>query len=170
MRIHILILLVLCGCAGSTSAPETDDSYTLYLVRHAEKQADGGRDPALTGMGRHRSELLSRWFLDKDIKDIWSSDYKRTRDTANPLLSRLGLSVMLYDPRNLPELAEMLQTRRNNSVVVGHSNTTPELARLICACVISDMDESEYDRLIVVTVTDGKTSVESHSQKTLFQP
>ena len=70
MRIHILLLLVLCSCAGSTNAPETDDSYTLYLVRHAEKQLDGSKDPALTGMGRHRSELLSRWFLDKGIKDI----------------------------------------------------------------------------------------------------
>lgn len=170
MRIHILLLLVLCGCAGSTSAPETDDGYTLYLVRHAEKQSDGSKDPALTGMGRHRSELLSRWFLDKGIKDIWSSDYKRTRDTAGPLLSRLDLSVMLYDPRNLSELAEMLQARRSNAVVVGHSNTTPELARLICACVISDMDESEYDRLIVITNTDGETSIKSLSQKTLLQP
>ena len=170
MRIHILILLVLCGCAASTGTPESDDSYTLYLVRHAEKQADGSKDPALTGMGRHRSELLSRWFLDKTVTDIWSSDYKRTRETAGPLLSSLDLSVMLYDPRNLPELAEKLQTRRNNAVVVGHSNTTPQLARLICTCEIPDMDESEYDRLIAITVTNGKTSVESLSQKTLFQP
>jgi phosphohistidine phosphatase SixA len=170
MRVYILILLIVCSCFGCTSVSENDSSYTLYLVRHAEKQVDGGKDPALTEQGKHRSEQLAAWFLDKDINEAWSSDYTRTRDTAGPLLSALDLNLTLYDPRNLPVLAEKLQARRNNAVVVGHSNTTPELARLLCECVIPDMDESEYDRLIVVTVTDDVTRVESLTQKTLFQP
>ena len=170
MRVYSLILLIVCSCFGSINASENDSSYTLYLVRHAEKQVDGGKDPALTDEGKHRSEHLAAWFLDKDINEAWSSDYKRTRDTAGPLLSALDLNLTLYDPRNLPELVEKLQARRNNAVVVGHSNTTPELTRLLCECVIPDMDESEYDRLIVVTVTDDVARVESLNQKAMFQP
>jgi phosphohistidine phosphatase SixA len=170
MRVYILILLIVCSCLGSINASENDDSYTLYLVRHAEKQVDGGKDPALTDEGRQRSEQLAAWFLDKDINEVWSSDYKRTRDTAGPLLSALDLNLTLYDPRKLPVLVKKLQASRNNAVVVGHSNTTPELAGLLCECVIPDMDESEYDRLIVVTVIDGVSRVESLTQNTLFQP
>jgi phosphohistidine phosphatase SixA len=117
-----------------------------------------------------RSEQLADWFQDKDIREIWSSDYRRSRETAEPLLSRLGLKLTLYDPRDLPALARDLLDKRNNALVVGHSNTTPELARLLCGCVISDMDESEYDRLIVVTVTDGKKQIETLIQNTLLLP
>lgn len=170
MRVRALFVLILCCCFGCSSAPENENSYSLYLVRHAEKLTDGSKDPALSDEGGHRSEQLATWFLDKEINEVWSSDYKRTRDTAGPLLAALDLGLMLYDARNLPDLVIKLQSRRNNAVVVGHSNTTPELARLLCECVIPDMDESEYDRLIVVTITGGETSVKTLFQPTLFTP
>ena len=170
MQVRILLLLLLGCCIGNINTSEAGDSYEIYLVRHAEKQADGGKDPALTDAGMFRAEQLATWLQDKDIREIWSSDYRRSRDTAEPLLSRLDLELTLYDPRDLPALAKDLLDRRNNALVVGHSNTTPELARLLCGCVISDMDESEYDRLIVVTVTDGDKRVETLIQNTLFQP
>jgi broad specificity phosphatase PhoE len=65
-----------------TTALVSKDNFELYLVRHAEKQADGSRDPELTEAGTHRADNLAGWFEDKNISDIWSSDYKRTRDTA----------------------------------------------------------------------------------------
>ena len=169
MRVQMLLFLLAACLVGCATAPEADTSYKLYLVRHAEKQPDGSRDPVLTETGEHRYEQLANWFQDKDINDIWSSDYKRTRDTAKPLLSRLGLELIIYDPRDLPALAGHLLNRQHNALIVGHSNTTPDLARLLCHCDIEDMDESEYDRLIVVSVTDGKTQVEILQQDQLFQ-
>lgn len=145
-----------------------DDAFTLYLVRHSEKQADGSSDPALSRAGRDRSEQLASWLQNNDIEDIWSSDYQRSRDTAVPLLSKLDLELNLYDPRDLPALARNLRDKQNNAVVVGHSNTTPDLARILCHCVIADMDESEYDRLIVVYVNGGETKVETLAQSSLF--
>ena len=155
MRSALILFLVACCLVGCT--PAQDDDYTLYLVRHAEKQADGSRDPALTEAGMQRSENLAGWFGDKDIQDIWSSDYKRTRDTAKPAISRLGLELIIYDPSDLAALSVTLLGNKNNALIVGHSNTTPDLARLICECEIDDMDDSEYDRLIVISVTAGKT-------------
>jgi len=170
MQVRLLILLLL-GCSiGQINTGKAGDSYEIYLVRHAEKQTDGGKDPGLTDAGIFRAEQLATWFQDRDIREIWSSDYRRSRGTAQPLVSRLGLELTLYDPRDLPALAENLLDERRNALVVGHSNTTPELARLLCGCVISDMDESEYDRLIVIVVTDGNKRVETLIQDTLFQP
>jgi phosphohistidine phosphatase SixA len=169
MRSRILLFILSCCWLGCAVADDLDHDYSVYLVRHAEKQSGGERDPVLTEAGQHRAEQLANWFQDKAIKDIWSSDYHRTRDTVKPLLSSHGLELMLYDPRDLPALSAKLLNNQNNALVVGHSNTTPELARLLCDCVIGDMDESEYDRLIVVSVVDGETRVEILQQNTLFR-
>jgi phosphohistidine phosphatase SixA len=170
MRFRILIFLFAICFIGNAIANDADKTHTLYLVRHAEKQQDGSRDPELTAAGKKRSQQLANWFRDKDIKDIWSSDYKRTRDTANPLLSQLGLEQSIYDPGDQAALVKQLLEKQHNALIIGHSNTIPELARLLCDCVISDMDESEYDRLIIITAAKSKTRVKTLQQNQLFQP
>jgi phosphohistidine phosphatase SixA len=172
LRFRILLILLIGCLTACTTAPASKDNYTLYLVRHAEKQADGSRDPELTEAGTQRSENLARWFEDKDIRDVWSSDYKRTRDTAKPAVSRLGLKLKIYDPRDLNALSETLLRNQNNALIVGHSNTTPELARLLCNCivVIEDMDESEYDRLIIISIGSSDTQIRTLMQNSLPQP
>jgi len=170
MRYRILLFILTCCFVGNTHATDKNNSYTLYLVRHAEKQLDGSRDPVLTVTGENRAEQLANWFQHKDIRVIWSSDYHRTRDTAKPLLSRLGLKLSIYDPGDLPGLASQLLQKQRTALIVGHSNTTPDLARLLCDCFIEDMDESEHDRLIVVTIDSTGTKVKTLQQHQLFQP
>ena len=170
MRIRLLLILLSCCFISNAAATDKDNSYTLYLIRHAEKQQDGSRDPVLTEAGKSRSKQLANWFLDKDIKEIWSSDYKRTRDTAKPLLSQLGLELSIYDPGNQATLVEQLLHRQHNALIIGHSNTIPELARLLCDCTIADMDESEHGRMIVVSVVNSNTEARTLQQSYLFQP
>jgi len=167
MRYRLLLLFLASCLIGCTSVTEKNDAFELYLVRHAEKELDAGRDPELTREGHHRAETIAAWLLDKNIKDVWSSDYKRTRSTAEPLANRSNLDLQIYDPRKLNMLAERLIENHHNAFVVGHSNTTPDLARLLCNCEIEDMDESEYDRIIVISVLDGKTRVETIRQTAL---
>lgn len=167
MRIGRLILLLVC-LAGVGGAAQADENYRLYLVRHSEKLADDGDDPGLTDAGRQRSELLANWLRDKGIEAIWSSDYRRSRDTAAPLAAMLDLPLQLYDPHDLTDLVVSLRANRRNALVVGHSNTTPDLARLLCTCLIGDMDDSDYDQLMVVAVSADDISVEILSQASLF--
>ena len=169
MRVRVLLILLLTVGIGCACTAQRGDKFTLYLVRHAEKQAVEGKDPGLTDAGSHRSKQLAKWLQDKNIRKIWSSDYQRTRDTAGPLVSRLGLELTLYDPRDLPSLADKLLGNRDNALIVGHSNTTPDLTRLLCQCDISDMDESEYDQLYVVSVLRDETTVEVLKQSLLFE-
>ena len=74
MRLKILLIILATCLAGSVFAADSDDVFTLYLVRHAEKQSDGTRDPDLTMAGMDRAQNLASWLQDKDITDIWSSD------------------------------------------------------------------------------------------------
>ena len=169
MQSRIILFLLICCLTACTTAPASKDNYKLYLVRHAEKEADGSRDPELTEAGTHRAENLAGWFEDKDIRDVWSSDYKRTHDTAKPTLSKLGLKLKIYDAHDLSALSETLLSNQNNALIVGHSNTTPELARLLCNCDIDDMDDSEYDRLIVVSFDNSGAQVRTLIQSNLPQ-
>jgi phosphohistidine phosphatase SixA len=169
MLTRILLILLVCCFTGNTTANADDGEFTLYLVRHAEKQADGSRDPALTEAGNHRAERLANWLLDKGIMDIWSSDYKRTRDTAEPLLAMIGLELTIYDPGELTLLADKLLDNQVTALVVGHSNTTPELASLLCHCPVAEMDESDYDQLIEISIDGKKTQLKTLQQSLLLE-
>jgi len=167
MRVRILLVALACLLASPVSLAG-DDEFKLYLVRHAEKQVDGSRDPSLAKAGQTRAIYLAVWLKDKGIEAIWSSDYKRTRGTAQPLAAEFGLELNIYDPRNQPVLVGHLLARQDNALIVGHSNTIPELARMLCECEIADMDESEYDRLIVISIDGGQARAETRHQTELF--
>ena len=124
----------------------------IFCVRHAEK-VDASRDPALTPAGNTRARLLARTLIDARISAIHSSDYQRTRDTAAPLADKLNLKTQIYDPRALPDLVQLLKQKGGRHLVVGHSNTTPELVRLLGGMPGKAIVEAtEFDRLYVVTI------------------
>ena len=123
----------------------------VYLVRHAEK-ADTGKDPELTDIGKARAEELSRMLRDAGVTHIWSTDYKRTRGTAEPLAAKLRLKVEVYDPSKLGEFATRLKSMPGRHLVVGHSNTTPGLVQALGGEPGQAMPDTEYDRFYVVTL------------------
>ncbi len=138
----IAALLVL-ACSTSPSAAE--ESYTITLVRHAEKAA-GGFDPDLTDYGRARAEFFADWITGQNVQAVWSSDFKRTRNTVKPLAHRLGLEIRIYDPRDQASLMEELLAAELNAVVAGHSNTIPALAAMLCECEVVPMEDTDYER------------------------
>lgn len=130
----------------------------IFLVRHAEKLADAD-DPELSPAGVERAAALAALLSDSAIDRVHSSDYARSRDTARPVAAALGLEVELYDAFDLPALAATLLRAGGRHLVVGHSNTTPEMVALLGGEPGTPIDEeSEYDRLYVVTVTGGEVS------------
>jgi phosphohistidine phosphatase SixA len=153
VRIRVLGLVALAfvslGCQPPAEAPTSAPETVLFLVRHAEK-ADQSEDPPLTDVGQARARSLARMLREAGVERIYSSDFERTRDTAAPLASELGLEVTLYDPNQLPELAAVLLSSPGRALVVGHSNTTPELAGLLDGDPGPPIPETEYDRLYVL--------------------
>lgn len=124
----------------------------VFLVRHAEKILDA-KDPDLTPAGNLRALELSKILRSAKLQFIHSSDYNRTKQTAAPTASVFGLEVMLYDPRDLPAMAEKLKYMGGRHLVVGHSNTTPQLTELLGGDPVSEIyEKSEYDRLYIVNI------------------
>lgn len=151
-----IVLLILLNSLGVSLAYADG---TFYLVRHAEKQVDGTKDPHLTEQGQKRAEYLAQQLSLANITNIYSTDYHRTQETAKPLSDLLGVSVALYDPRNLEEFAETLKSKTGQIVIVGHSNTTPKLATLLSGEKVDDIDESEYENLYQIILIDQKATL-----------
>ncbi len=125
---------------------------TVYVVRHGEKAAEPPKDPALTEQGSQRAEKLAALLGRKKITRIYTSNTQRTRMTASPLAEALGVKIELYNPTEQAAFLEKLRESRDNTLVVGHSNTLKQtLNGLTGQTVLSaDLDESEYNRLYTV--------------------
>lgn len=136
--------LVLSGlCATNLMAA---DANIIYLTRHAEK-LDTGSDPSLSDAGKLRATNIATMLKKANIDAIYSTAYNRTLETAAPLSELTSVGVQTYDPFDLSSFATSLKTLVGNIMVVGHSNTTPELVTLLGGESGSAIDESEYDRL-----------------------
>ncbi|WP_300377916.1 histidine phosphatase family protein [Henriciella sp.] len=146
----ILGLAMACSPDKEQDSAAAEDGITVYLVRHAEKAA-GGDDPALSEAGIERARLLADRLDEAGIETIWSSDYQRTRQTAAPLARNLAIDIETYDPSDLESLAGTLEERGETALVVGHSNTTPELSAQLGGDAGSPINEAgEYDRLYIL--------------------
>ncbi len=147
--------------AATASEPATT---VVYLVRHAEKaestDRDGSLGPPLNEAGRARAAVLVEVLAAEKITHIFSTDYRRTRETAQPLADSFGLKVESYDPRALEEFAGRLRKLPGRHVVVGHSNTTPQLAGFLGGDTGESIDEArEFDRLYIVIITDAGSAI-----------
>ena len=104
---------------------------TVFLIRHAERQDEPRQDPPLTDAGVARSQALARLLSNAGVKAIFTSQYSRTKQTAEPLATKLGLTVAPFtlklnpsNPRQIAEesTAEVAQLAGNAS---GSGSTTP---------------------------------------------
>lgn len=141
---------------GLLTGPLMADEPAIYLVRHAEKQADS--DPALTEQGHARAAALAKILQSVDLAKVYSTDTKRTRQTAEPTVADKGLSIETYDPRAFRAYADTLKQEflkgDKSILVVGHSNTTPYLATLLTGDEFPMLSEDQYDHLYVVRKTE----------------
>lgn len=146
--------------AGQTVHSEHAEPTVVYLVRHAERAEDGTNDPPISDAGEARARLLADMLRDAGIERVHSTDYERTRATAAPLVERLGLPVETYEGSDLAGLAERIRADGGRHLVVGHSNTTPDAVAALRGEPGPPIDEMEYDRLYIVTLTrDGASTV-----------
>jgi broad specificity phosphatase PhoE len=95
-------------------------------VRHFDTPA-GERDPDLTAEGRRRAARLAERLAGKPLREIYVSTYRRTQQTAAPLAARLRLVPVVYDPADTPALMARVRAGPSPALVVGHSNTVPDI-------------------------------------------
>ena len=150
-----LLFLILIFGLQSCGSLKNKGIYTIYLVRHSEKEVSAsmyGSDPPLTPCGVKRSESLSNFLKDVPIEVIYSTDYTRTKNTALPTAQLKGLNIQQYDGETLEDFSKILLRRKQDALVVGHSNTTGVLAGLLTGQEIGEFDLDIYDRIYQVSL------------------
>lgn len=129
---------------------------TVILVRHAEKGTDDPKDPDLSEAGKQRAQHLAQVLKEIKVDAIYSTPYKRTRNTVTPLAEAKGISVLNYNPSKKEEIDMLLQKFAGGTIVIaGHSNTVPGLANYLTGKTeFQNFDDNDYDNLMVVTVVE----------------
>jgi broad specificity phosphatase PhoE len=158
-KLYFLLLLV------ASLAARGQQLTTFVLVRHAEKVVDGSRDPDLTPEGKARALRLVTLLEKCEVSAIYSTNVKRTQQTAAPLAESKRLKVALYEPLNPAELDAMLRAHAGGTVVIaGHSNDIPWIAnQLLGREAYQNFNDADYGNVLVVTVQEkGKLAKVTH--------
>ena len=172
----IIVLLSIAAVSIKANEPSTKDDFkatTVVLVRHAEKAAEPREDPPLLESGNTRAQELARILEPVGIKAIYTSQFLRTKQTAEPLAKHLGITPVTLpikmNPAKPKEISEqsykdivekIFEHPGDAALVVGHSNTVPEVIKMLGGDVAPVIDEKNFDDLFVVTVyAKGKAKV-----------
>jgi phosphohistidine phosphatase SixA len=155
----VIIILVSRPTLPASQAEErTAPAPLILLVRHAEKASAPANDPLLTPAGTKRAHALAEALREADVKAIITTEARRTRDTAQPLATKLGLDPEVIQPEAGEELsahAEKVATavrlhEGETVLVVGHSNTVPAIIAALGGPHLANICESLYASLFVL--------------------
>lgn len=157
------VFLTLSFAAAASAQP------LVFLVRHAERADAGmasaktpGADPELSDAGRTRAAALSATLKDARISAIFTTEYKRTRETAQPVARTLELTPVTVPSKDSADLVARVKAARGNVLIVGHSNTLPEIIKLLGVSESVQMSDEDYDSLFVVVRGDAPSLVRMH--------
>ncbi len=147
----------------SLFAKAQQETTTYYFIRHAEKDRSdsSNRNPHLTEQGLNRAQDWSTILRDVQLEAVYSTDYNRTKETAQPTAESHTLNVQMYNPRELYDATFVKATNGKTVLVVGHSNTTPSFVnKVLGEKKYEAIDDSNNGNLYIVTIIGDKKSVQ----------
>jgi phosphohistidine phosphatase SixA len=135
---------------------------TIIIVRHAEAAGNthNGGDPVLSSDGKARAVELARTLADTPLRAVYTTHYQRNRQTAEPLPRHIGEKPTVID--DVPSILAALRAEPwgATALVIGHSNTVPELVRGLTGQALPGDEPIVYDRIwIVLMMRDGGVSL-----------
>lgn len=166
MKIIFSLFIMLLFSAALSA--QTGD-ITFILLRHAERDNSPTANLAdrdLTDAGRQRSLRFFETAKPYKPEQIFSTIYRRARETVAPLAQNLNadrrIQIQIYDFSKIEEFVErLLKLDAKTVVVAGHSNTTPMLANLLIReNKYKDMSENEYDKIWIIKIKRKKGKFE----------
>lgn len=176
-RIQVIVIYVAIA-VGLAWFFESQATTTVIFVRHAEKAAEPEDDPGLNEAGQLRAAELARQLVEADVvagvDAIYSTSYRRTEETAQPLAAALSLPITSYDASNTETAMDEIVRKHKGKIilVVGHSNTVPALiGNMGASKKVPEIHDDEYDNIYIVTIPwFGKTKTIRLRYGTPYQP
>jgi broad specificity phosphatase PhoE len=165
----ILGCIVLLASARAAIAAEPQ---LVFLVRHAEKSTatsvampgspptaasmtSAADDPVLSAEGHERAARLAAVLRSASIRNVFSTEFLRTRQTAAPTAQAGHLEVVTVPARETDALLAQVRQAKGNVLIVGHSNSVPELLKRLGIKDDVSIPDAEYDNLFVVVRPDA---------------
>lgn len=129
----------------------------IFLVRHAERAGEPAADPGLSAAGQVRAQSLAEALVAAGVREIITSQFRRTRETAAPLAQRLQIEARPVPARrgegaaHIQEIVALTRAQSGGALlIVGHSNTVPALIAALGGPQVAELCESSYQHLFVL--------------------
>jgi 2,3-bisphosphoglycerate-dependent phosphoglycerate mutase len=152
----LIIILLTIPSFSQEDFKDILDASTYYFIRHAEKNISDKDDidPPLVIDGILRAAKWSLVFDNIKFDAIYSTDFLRTKETAQPTAEKNNIDITLYDPTNIDTNAFLESTKGQTVLIVGHSNTTPMFVNAIIGEEkYEQIEETINGNLYIVTIS-----------------
>jgi len=164
LLLAVLTLVAACKESSKINLAEKENTSVYYFIRHAEKDRSDptNKNPSLTIQGLERANKWAVFFKDKNIAAVYSTNYIRTQQTALPIAKEQNIEIINYTTKELISEKFIANNKGKNIVIVGHSNTTPELVNsLLGDKKYEDIADSENNNVFIVTLNKNKTTAKT---------
>lgn len=127
-----------------------------YFIRHAEK-ADSSKNPNLSEKGLERAQQWKILFSKIDFDGVYSTDFNRTLLTIQPIVADNNRLLKIYNPKMMDVEAFKKETHGKTILIVGHSNTIPNMVnQIIKENKYTDIEENQFGNLYIVTLFENQ--------------
>ena len=95
------------------------------------------------------------------IDNAYSTDYFRTRETLENLVSDKKLEVKIYNPSKISDFVKNeLIFNQSKNIISGHSNTNPVLLNEICKkSIYKDIPDTQFNDIFIVNVFKNREKI-----------
>lgn len=141
---------------------EKEQITSYYLIRHAEKDRSNSnnKDPHLTETGLLRAQKWANTLKHIAFDKVYSTDYNRTRETAQPVADVMQLEITYYDPRKIILKQFLKDTNGEKVLIVGHSNTIPNLVNSLIGKKKYDLIEDTNNSNLYMVIKQNEFTVD----------
>ena len=146
MKFFVLLLSIISAFAVASGEP------IVVIVRHAEKAANDPNDPDLSASGQARAEMLARILKEAGITEIFTTEFKRTQETAAPTSKATGVAPTIVPGKDFAVFASKLRVVKGNALVVGHGNTIPDILKALGVETPVQIADNDYSQIFLVTL------------------
>ena len=160
---RLLFLLALLGGSLQLAAAQSN----IFLVRHAEKASGenvDAKDPGLSAAGQARAGALSSILKDVHLAAVYATEFKRTQQTAAPAARAAAIDVTTVASNDIESLVAKLKETDGEVLVVGHSNTLPEIMKALGYREPVTVNDADYDNLFVLVPASPPQLIRLHYQ------
>lgn len=149
-------LLSACALTALPALPSLAQPELVVLVRHAEPGSTPEGDPGLAPAGEQRVQALAQALGGLRVNAIFTSTWRRTRETAAPLAQAWGVPAQAVEgppgglAAHVQAVVAAVQAQTGVVLVVGHGNTVPAVLAALGGPTLPDLCDTSFHHVFLL--------------------